>query len=318
MIRRRGDHPPDGGLRNRAGRRACFQRAGINPVRLHLRRALRRHAHALPRPRQRRRAGRQPRRWSAAINQAGPLDFVAQGGDIANREEETELGPIQSAATSWAQFEHDYIDGLTVTTSGRPQDAALHRARQPRGVQRASASTSRCGRSIDKTALVEIYNRMMTPPRPKTAATYDYAQRSRPLFAHARRRPFRVHHDLAGLDRPRLAGERSPAGRSRRRRSSSSRTISPRRRPSTSPTRTAATTSTPPTSSRTCSPSGWPTAPTIESPTTRRAARARAVPRAPPQHHRLLPRQLELERVLRLDRAVAHAERCTPSASTRR
>ena len=31
-----------------------------------------------------------------AVNRAGPLDFVVEGGDVANREEETELGPIQS------------------------------------------------------------------------------------------------------------------------------------------------------------------------------------------------------------------------------
>ena len=52
-----------------------------------------------------------------AINQTGPLDFVAQGGDLANRQEETEAGTIQSAATSWQQFSRDYVDGLTVTTA---------------------------------------------------------------------------------------------------------------------------------------------------------------------------------------------------------
>ena len=53
-----------------------------------------------------------------AVNRTGPLDFVVEGGDVANRAEETELGAIQSAAISWAQFHHDYVDGLTVTDAG--------------------------------------------------------------------------------------------------------------------------------------------------------------------------------------------------------
>ena len=52
-----------------------------------------------------------------AINRVGPLDFVVQGGDLANREEETELGAIQSSALSWAQFRHDYIEGLTLSNA---------------------------------------------------------------------------------------------------------------------------------------------------------------------------------------------------------
>lgn len=35
-----------------------------------------------------------------AVNRTGPLDFVVEGGDVANREEETELGPIQRATIS--------------------------------------------------------------------------------------------------------------------------------------------------------------------------------------------------------------------------
>jgi predicted MPP superfamily phosphohydrolase len=117
-----------------------------------------------------------------AINHAGPLDFVVQGGDLANREEETEAGPIQSAAVSWSQFAHDYIDGLTaVTAAGRK--APLYLVPGNHEVSNAIGFYKPMRPLIDKTALLEIYNRMMTPSRPKTAASYDYA-RDRVLYSH--------------------------------------------------------------------------------------------------------------------------------------
>jgi predicted MPP superfamily phosphohydrolase len=117
-----------------------------------------------------------------AINHAGPLDFVVQGGDLANREEETEAGPIQSAAVSWSQFAHDYIDGLTaVTPAGRK--APLYLVPGNHEVSNAIGFYKPMRPLIDKTALLEIYNRTMTPSRPKTAASYDYA-RDRVLYSH--------------------------------------------------------------------------------------------------------------------------------------
>jgi hypothetical protein len=118
----------------------------------------------------------------AAINRVGPLDFVTQGGDLANREEETEGEPIQSAAASWAQFSHDYVDGLTVTTAaGRKSPLFIvpgnHEASNAIGFYKPMRPP------IDKTPLVEIYNRMMTPRRPKTTSTYDY-NADRVLYAH--------------------------------------------------------------------------------------------------------------------------------------
>jgi hypothetical protein len=108
-----------------------------------------------------------------AINQLGPLDFVAQGGDLANRQEVTELGPIQSAATSWAQFSHDYIDGLRVTTTAGRR-TPLYVVPGNHEVSNAVGFYKPMQPLVDKTALVEIYNRMMTPPHPKTTSTYDY------------------------------------------------------------------------------------------------------------------------------------------------
>ncbi len=46
----------------------------------------------------------------------GGFDFVADGGDIANREEVADAGTIQPRGESWRQFAADYIDGLTTTT----------------------------------------------------------------------------------------------------------------------------------------------------------------------------------------------------------
>jgi hypothetical protein len=117
-----------------------------------------------------------------AINQAGPLDFVVQGGDLANRQEDSELGPIQRSAVSWAQFSHDYVDGLTATTTAG-RKAPLYLVPGNHEVSNAIGFYKPMRPPIDKTALVEIYNRMMQPARPKTPATYDYG-RDRVLYSH--------------------------------------------------------------------------------------------------------------------------------------
>jgi hypothetical protein len=117
-----------------------------------------------------------------AINKLGTLDFVVEGGDLANREEETEQGPIQSAAASWTQFSHDYLDGLRATTAdGRK--APLYVVPGNHEVSNALGFYKPMRPPIDKTALVEIYNRMMTPRQPKTTATYDY-RGDRVLYSH--------------------------------------------------------------------------------------------------------------------------------------
>ena len=117
-----------------------------------------------------------------AINRLGPLDFVAHGGDIANRAETSEAGAIQPASVSWGQFVEDYVDGLTVrNAAGRK--AALFVVPGNHDVSNAIGSDKPMRPLIDKTALVEIYNRMMTPSRPRTTATYDYA-RDRVLYSH--------------------------------------------------------------------------------------------------------------------------------------
>jgi hypothetical protein len=105
----------------------------------------------------------------------GSVDFVAQGGDIANRSEADGAKVIQSAARSWSQFVDDYANGLTVRdhTGARAPLFVVpgnHDASNAVGFWRPMRPL------IDKTAVVEIYNRMMAPATPKTAATFDYAR----------------------------------------------------------------------------------------------------------------------------------------------
>ena len=118
----------------------------------------------------------------AAINCLGPLDFVVEGGDVASREEETQAGAIQSAADSWNQFRADYFDGLTAKT-GDGRSAPLYVVPGNHDVSNAIGFYKPMRPLIDKTALVEIYNRMMNPARPKTPAHYDYAS-GRVLYSH--------------------------------------------------------------------------------------------------------------------------------------
>ena len=111
----------------------------------------------------------------------GPIDFVAQGGDIANREEDLGEGPIQPAAASIAQFWADYAEGLHLTDgAGRPTPLYVvpgnHDATNAVGFYKAMTPP------VDKTAMVDIYNRMMAPVRPKTTTTFDFA-RDKVLFS---------------------------------------------------------------------------------------------------------------------------------------
>jgi hypothetical protein len=117
----------------------------------------------------------------------GLLDFVAEGGDIVNREEATEGGGIQRAATSWAQFRTDYIHGLTLADRSGKR-APVYTVPGNHDASNAVGFYKPMTPPIDKTAMIEIYNHMMAPATPKTTATYDYA-RDKVL----------VSHDLGGI-----------------------------------------------------------------------------------------------------------------------
>jgi hypothetical protein len=106
----------------------------------------------------------------------GPIDFVVETGDIANREETTggpHGGPIQSAARSWAQFKADYIDGITLRDSADRHSEIFvtpgnHDATNAVGFYKPMSPR------VDPTAMIDIYNMMMKPAVPRTATTYHY------------------------------------------------------------------------------------------------------------------------------------------------
>lgn len=107
--------------------------------------------------------------------QVGPVDFIVEGGDIANREEGEGTAAIQSASASWKQFQGDYIDGITLTDdNGKKTPIWIipgnHDVTNAIGFYKAMTPAT------DATAMAEIYNRMMNPAKPETAATYAYAK----------------------------------------------------------------------------------------------------------------------------------------------
>src|SRR5205823_5541426 len=92
-----------------------------------------------------------------------------------NRQEAAGPHPIQSAAASWRQFAADYLNGLTVADgAGRRAPLCLvpgnHEASNAVGFHKSMSPR------IDRTPMVEIFNRMLRPERPRTAGTFDYAR----------------------------------------------------------------------------------------------------------------------------------------------
>jgi hypothetical protein len=110
----------------------------------------------------------------------GAVDFVAEGGDIANRAEDAEH--IQRAAASWKQFEVDYIRGLTLRApEGRT--AALYLVPGNHDASNAVGFVSQMTPPVDNTSMIEIFNRMIRPAVPKTTTTFNY-QTDRVIFAN--------------------------------------------------------------------------------------------------------------------------------------
>jgi predicted MPP superfamily phosphohydrolase len=101
----------------------------------------------------------------------GPVDFLVEGGDVANRAEAGE--EIQPASVSWSQFKGDYIERLALRTSSGAKTPVYvvpgnHDASNAVGFYKTMKPAT------DKSAMVEIYNLMMAPAR-RSIATYEYA-----------------------------------------------------------------------------------------------------------------------------------------------
>ena len=99
----------------------------------------------------------------------GHLDGILITGDIANREE---IG-IQSAAASWRQFEADY-DALVKTTDRHHQPTPILLGPGNHDVSNAIGYWRPVRPARDASSMAGIYNRMLRPAEPLTAATYDY------------------------------------------------------------------------------------------------------------------------------------------------
>jgi len=100
----------------------------------------------------------------------GPIDYVIQTGDIANRMEV----PIQSAAVSWGQFEKDYMHDIKLTGhNGKP--AQLLMVPGNHDISDAIGFYKTMNPVTDPTSMVKIYNLMLKPQKPMTNEAYNYA-----------------------------------------------------------------------------------------------------------------------------------------------
>ncbi|MSU66612.1 MAG: metallophosphoesterase [Opitutus sp.] len=104
----------------------------------------------------------------------GAIDFVAITGDIANRQEAVPI-QIQSAAVSWHQFTHDFVNGLTIINSAG-QRAQLLPVPGNHDATNAIGHFNRLNPATDASALAGIYNLTMRPAAPRTKDTYDYVR----------------------------------------------------------------------------------------------------------------------------------------------
>lgn len=99
----------------------------------------------------------------------GGINYVIEGGDIANRMEI----PIQSAAASWGQFQTDYMGSLNIKdNNGKP--AKLLMVPGNHDISNAIGFAKPMSPLTDPTSMVGIYNLMMKPVTPLTNKTYDY------------------------------------------------------------------------------------------------------------------------------------------------
>ncbi len=98
------------------------------------------------------------------------IDALVITGDIANREETG----IQSAAASWQQFETDYLHKIT-TKNKAHQPTPLLLCAGNHDVSNAIGFWRPAEPATDASSLAGIYNRMMVPAQPLTAANYNYA-----------------------------------------------------------------------------------------------------------------------------------------------
>ena len=99
----------------------------------------------------------------------GGIDYLAQTGDISNRQEI----PYQSATVSWSQFTAVYLHGLK-TKGHDHQPTGFLLVPGNHDVSNAIGYPKPMRPLTDPASMVGIYNLMMQPALPKTSATFDY------------------------------------------------------------------------------------------------------------------------------------------------
>ncbi|MBK8800499.1 MAG: metallophosphoesterase [Fibrobacteres bacterium] len=102
----------------------------------------------------------------------GPIDYLVETGDIANRMDSSKS--YQSDSASWSQFWSDYNDSLTLSGRAGTKPSFLLSPGN-HDVTNAIGYYAKMIPDTDPTSMVEIYNRMLQPTVPKTNATYNYA-----------------------------------------------------------------------------------------------------------------------------------------------
>jgi hypothetical protein len=106
-----------------------------------------------------------------AGQKVGPVDYVMISGDIANRQE----FPIQSAAMSFGQFRQDYLQGITLHDHlGHPTGFLLVAGNHD--VSDAIGFYKNMQPATDATSMAGIYNLMLHPATPLTAASFRYPE----------------------------------------------------------------------------------------------------------------------------------------------
>lgn len=103
----------------------------------------------------------------------GAIDFIAEGGDVCNREEIVGGTPIEAAARCWREFSTDYLDGLKLTDrAGRKAPLFVvpgnHDASDAVGFYKPMRPAT------DVSAMVGIFNLMTRPAEPRTNTTFEY------------------------------------------------------------------------------------------------------------------------------------------------
>ena len=106
----------------------------------------------------------------------GAFDFVVETGDLANRAEGTKPRAGIPAGALWTQFQTDYLETLSLKTAGGAKAPVYlvpgnHDVSNALGFYKPSTPFP-----IDPAAYLEIYNRMLQPATPLTAAAWGSTQ----------------------------------------------------------------------------------------------------------------------------------------------